>query len=106
MQISQFLRRAEGGIISHYCPACRQMHGFFVDKPNPENGAHWRWDGNIVAPTFLPSMNITAKDDGEIFYCCHYRLENGQLEYLKDCTHALAGIKMALPPLPEFLRDR
>jgi hypothetical protein len=105
-QISQFLRKFDGGLL-HYCPACRHAHGFWIDKPNPATKARWTWDGNILLPTFSPSMNIIARDPaGEIpTETCHYFLLAGVLDYLSDCTHGLRGINMQLPPLPDFLRD-
>lgn len=109
-QISQFLRRTTTGI-SHWCPACGEVHNFSL-KPT-ENGSCWRWNGNIVAPSFMPSMSITRMKpmDGKpqnawpLVSRCHYWLKNGKLEFLADCTHRMKGVTMSLPPLPDWLRD-
>jgi hypothetical protein len=105
-QISQFLRRFDKGI-SHWCPGCKDVHFINLDAPN-WIGAIWSWDKNIVAPTIKPSVHIICRDpEGEIpDEVCHYHLKDGQLQYLNDCTHALKGVTMPLPPLPDYLRDR
>lgn len=106
-QISQFLRKTTGGV-AHWCPACLEIHHFDVERPNIFTGAKWQWDGNIVAPTFFPSMNVIERDPEKEFpdVICHYFLRAGVIEYLSDCTHGFRGVKMSLPPLPEFLRDK
>ena len=67
----------------------------------------WTWDGDIILPTFAPSIKVSCVDpDGELpTEICHYYLEKGRLRFLDDCTHALKGITMSLPPLPEMYRD-
>jgi hypothetical protein len=105
-QVSAVLRRAQGGY-SHWCPGREEMHVIF-DR--------WRFDGNLDCPTFTPSVKITGKQivrvDGEwtgewvrdaagntVDECCHYILTAGQLNFCGDCTHALAGKTVPLPPL-------
>lgn len=61
----------------------------------------WAFDGNLEAPTFSPSFKHTMSR-GDI---CHYNLTAGQLHFVADCTHALAGKTVPLPPLPEGLID-
>lgn len=80
--------------------------------------ARWTFDGNVERPSFAPSMRIRGKQcvivDGEwtgewvrdatgnaIDYCCHYILTAGVLHFQGDCTHALKGQQVPLPPLPE-----
>ncbi len=106
VQISPFLRRIKGGI-SHFCPACGEMHTLAVEKPQ-DNGAKWAWNQNVTTPTFHPSVNISHGPDAELkiaAFCCHYWLKNGEIQYLNDCTHALKGVTVRLPPLPDWLRD-
>jgi len=93
---------------AHWCPACKELHGFWVDKPNPDNGARWTFDGNLDVPTFNPSMNIRAEfapEDGGPFVC-HYFLKNGVIQYLNDCTHEMAGKEIPLPDLPAWAQSR
>ena len=42
---------------AHYCPACKQTHGFATEIAF-DNGSKWTFNGNMEAPTFAPSMNI------------------------------------------------
>jgi hypothetical protein len=82
----------------------------------------WKFDGNLASPTFSPSFKHTGKQtvivngkwtgeshrgpDGKALdWCCHYILAKGVLNYCSDCTHALAGQSVPLPPLPPDLED-
>lgn len=82
----------------------------------------WKSNGNADAPTFTPSVKITGKQrvivdgrwDGEwvrdaagnpLDYCCHYFVTAGELQYQNDCTHALKSKTVALPEIPDHLRD-
>lgn len=102
--ISSKLVRREGyhevPTLTHWCPACSELHDFAVERPF-SNGAGWSYDGNAARPTFTPSMNIVVGPfpDGHK-KVCHYFLKAGMLEYLSDCTHALAGKTIELPDLP------
>ena len=85
----------------HFCPACNEIHQFAIEKPF-SNGHKWTFDGNVDRPTFGPSMNIViGPDETGKKTICHYWLKNGQLQYLADCTHALRGMTLPLPPIPE-----
>ena len=95
--------RSSGGGYAHMCPGCRGMHYITVDRPN-HCGARWSFDGNLDAPTFSPSVNISIPADAEGQrdpFRCHYFLRAGMIEFLGDCTHALAGQTVALPHLPD-----
>lgn len=117
-QISAKLRHTSEGF-SHWCPACEQMHHISINR---DGGPNWTFDGNVEAPTFAPSVRIGGKQrineqgrwtgewrrgpDGKALDgCCHYFLHAGQLQFLPDCTHALAGQTIPLPDLPDFLKD-
>ena len=108
-QISKFLRKTDSGY-AHWCPACEEMHNFYVDKPT-RAGARWSFDGNVGAPTFNPSMRISSPacdwGDGEHSpaTCCHYFCHGGKLQFCADCTHSLAGQTVDLPELSEHVRD-
>lgn len=104
-QVSAVLRKVDGGY-AHWCPGCREAHAIHTERPNHCN-ARWNFDGNVARPTFSPSINIFARDpEGEIpDERCHYFLKGGMLEFLGDCTHALAGQTVPLPELPPHLRD-
>ena len=84
----------------------------------------WNWNGDIDKPTFTPSVLVTTTrftDKGEADYeewyangCkatnvefesepvrCHSFITNGRIQFLSDCTHALADQTVNLPELPQ-----
>lgn len=118
-QLNERLRSVEGCHFAFWCPGCEEMHLV---------GTTWQWDGNLEAPTVSPSLLITSghycsrwkpgdscwctynaehADDPAGFVCerCHTFIKNGEIEFLPDCSHALAGKTLPIPPLPEDHRD-
>jgi len=98
----------------YWCQGCECTHGIVVEGP----GA-WGWNGDVDRPIFTPSVLTTWKADpdaGPGFE--EYRTERrchtfvgcsgaqpGEVIFLSDCTHALAGTVQPLPDLPAHLRD-
>lgn len=39
------------------CPGCCARHLVYVEKPSPK-GQTWSWNGEMVTPTFYPSLKI------------------------------------------------
>lgn len=120
-QVSAKLRRGEDGF-SYWCQGCEEPHG--VKVPG------WSFDGDLVRPTFSPSVLVTSGHytpgwAGSNCWCtysadlvakggppsaftcyrCHTFIQAGMVRFLGDCTHALAGLTLDLPDLPEHLRD-
>ena len=85
--LSKKLRSIEGGYIGFWCTGCDGIHVIGVD--NTDGKPKWSWDRNIDAPTFTPSILVTG--GGNDKSRCHSFVCAGQIEYLKDCTHSLAG---------------
>lgn len=81
-----------------WCPGCEQLHPFRTRGP----GAVWTFDGNVEAPTFAPSMLVNKHHPPSR---CHSFVRSGQIEFLSDCHHALAGKTVPLPPLPDWVRN-
>lgn len=86
-----------------FCPACRMGHMFYVDQPNPRNGARWTFDGNQASPTFSPSM-LARYHSGpqQKLVICHSFVRAGRIEFLGDCTHELRGQTVDLPDWDEI----
>lgn len=80
---------------AHYCPGCKQLHVIHVSRPN-NKGERWTWDGNMDRPTVDPSVNINNR--------CHYSLIDGTLAFSPDSDHALAGMSVPLPVIPDWLK--
>lgn len=75
-----------------YCPGCRGMHSFRVKGRHPA----WSWNEDMERPTFRPSLLI-RRADGQTE--CHLFVEDGQIRFLNDCGHALAGQTVPLPEM-------
>jgi hypothetical protein len=85
----------QGGIVIgywHWCPACCGPHPIHTAAPN-NTGAQWRFDGNLEAPTFSPSVNCGPGR-------CHYFIRSGVIEFCSDSQHSLAGQRVPLPDWP------
>lgn len=120
--LSPILRSLEGGVVAFWCPGCDEAHAIRVDGPNA-----WQWDRNADRPTFSPSVLVTSGHyspghDGKSCWCtynaahpgeeqpgakrficgrCHSFVRDGQIQFLSDCTHTLAGQTVSLPEWPQ-----
>jgi hypothetical protein len=74
-----------------------------VGRPN----ATWTFNGNMVKPTFSPSMNELCNGPGTHHHPeypttrCHFTVTDGRIQYHGDCTHDLKGQTLDLEPWPE-----
>lgn len=97
-----------------YCPGCECCHGVWVAASNPLTEGKWEWNGSMDQPTFTPSIlvrgTVPITDDehrrimaGEQIepkpLVCHSFVRNGQIQFLSDCTHHLAGQTVELPEI-------
>lgn len=108
------------GRASFKCPGCHLYHSMPVDgRPSA-----WQFNGDNDRPTFSPSIlarggccyepNLHESevarglpdecdkgrpDEDGISMChiCHSFVRDGRIEFLGDCTHALAGQTVDLP---------
>lgn len=74
-----------------WCPGCDAPHAVVVDGANV-----WAWNRSEDAPTFEPSVLVTRPPTPDV---CHSFVRDGQIQFLGDSTHALAGQTV---PLPEW----
>ena len=91
-----------------WCPACTRfgkaggsLHQVVIDGSD----YRWEWDGNLAAPTVSPSLLVKGGWEGDPTVC-HSFIINGRWQFLGDCTHAMAGQTVDLPPLPEWFLQR
>jgi hypothetical protein len=86
------------------CPGCDDVHCCRIVS----GGGHpcWGFNGDLEKPTFTPSVKVTypANPDADDDFAewrteriCHSYVRSGRIEYLSDCTHALAGKTVDLP---------
>jgi hypothetical protein len=107
----------DDGRVSFWCPGCNRAHTITVFGPDG-----WGWNGSIEKPTFTPSVLATHTvwdppvtsenleeykrspwEQVQIEAVCHSFVTAGQIQFLADSTHSLAGQTVELPDWP---RDR
>lgn len=97
------------------CLGCNEEHHLYV---GPERGSRrpgWGFNNNFTSPTFTPSLLVrTGKYVGSSEWynkqtpeekeftdrhsnICHSFITEGRMQYLNDCTHALASQTVELP---------
>lgn len=116
IELSNVLRQVRPGELTFWCPGCQMGHIVYIEGSGPR----WTWNGDAERPTFSPSLLVTWHQwtppattpeirakiaSGEIMqtkvdHACHSFIRDGQIQFLGDCTHALAGQTV---PLPNFL---
>lgn len=95
----------EGQLIGHAirCPACEaedtgSLHVFYLKTTWSSPG--WSFNGDVYKPTFIPSMMARCRLKG-VEHVCHSFVTDGRIQYLGDCTHALKGQTIDLPPFDD-----
>lgn len=109
--LSPILRLASGNRLHFWCPGCNHVHGIaFGEGPGPR----WGWNQDAERPTFTPSLLVTypanpdAEDDFKEWRTerrCHSFITDGQIQFLGDCTHTLAGQTVPIPEWPTPKQD-
>lgn len=96
------LRTIAGGRIGFWCPGCDGAH---VVRVEGDDHPRWTFNGEPERATLSPSILVTydgrdAGVDDAPPARCHSFVREGRIEFLSDCTHALAGRTVELPPFP------
>jgi Family of unknown function (DUF6527) len=110
-KLSNILFGVEGGMLMFECPGCGEPHSILVGT-GP--GARWGWNNNVEKPTFTPSILVRGvvplteaqhsdwQEGLELptprQFVCHSFVRDGNIEFLADCTHSLAGMTVPIPP--------
>ncbi len=85
-----------------FCPACNYGHAFTVDAPAGHIGRRWTWNGSLDKPSFSPAMEIDQlnRSNGAVLVPrCHSFVFDGNIQFMPDCTHPLAGVTVELPEI-------
>ena len=92
----------DGEIVGYtfHCPGCKSEHSVWTEKPN-SNGAKWTFNENLEAPTFSPSLMISYSGL-EKRWICHSSISDGQITFLSDCSHDLAGKTVMIPDFEDY----
>lgn len=104
--------KADDGSLLFWCPGCQMHHGPVVERTEKRpSGPLWNWNGSLESPTLSPSILVrgdipfTEEEVDKVLsgetvehrpFCCHSYVRNGQIEFLSDCTHKLAGQTVAM----------
>lgn len=119
--LSAKLRSLQGDQLQFWCPGCNTTHVVSVG-----GGESWQWNGDAERPTFTPSVLVrsghhSGRYNGQGCWCsynadkiargeepsgfkcevCHSFITDGRIQFLGDCTHALAGQTVELPDWTE-----
>lgn len=103
------IQSADGKMLGFTCPGCKQWHAVPVAGPRA-----WSFNGSFERPTLSPSLLVTGTEmptdeDVEAWnkdrtpwprreFRCHSFVTDGQILFLGDCSHALAGKTVPLSP--------
>lgn len=84
------------------CPGCGELHEFLVRPRTPphENNPVWSFNGDVERPTFNPSLLVRG-GPSRPSYRCHSFVRDGRVQFLGDCSHALAGQTVDLPEVDD-----
>lgn len=93
------------------CPGCESgahvlpvawLPPGMAESPHVAGKPHWSFDGNLERPTLNPSILARCEyGDGRPPMVCHSFVRAGRIEFLGDCTHALAGQTVDLGEFPD-----
>lgn len=91
-------RIAEGkeeNLITFWCPGCKTYHGVPIESKISQARC-WTWNRDLEKPTLAPSLLIRypgpdAGTGDAPPSVCHFFVINGQIQFLGDSTHELAG---------------
>jgi hypothetical protein len=81
----------------YFCPGCKSHHAPYISPHKSPNGSSWKFSGDEEKPTFSPSiLTRVNRSDGKLMIC-HSFIVYGNIQYLDDCTHELAGQTVPIP---------
>lgn len=90
------------GYYAFSCPGCRCGHKINISPAN--HGPRWTLTGTPESPTIRASVLVRGGYYDSVAQVdkvgvCHSFVTNGDIEFLSDCTHELAGQTVPLPVL-------
>lgn len=86
------IRKTKDNRYMFYCEGCDRLHAF---------SDIWQFNGDLNNPTVSPSVKVTMPYKG-VDYICHSFINNGEIQYLNDCHHQLAGQTVKLKDESEW----
>ncbi len=85
------IKTAENAPDYHYfhCPGCDSHHAFSTPP--------WTFNGDYEKPTIRNSILVNQGSANPTAPVCHSWVTDGSIQFLTDCTHAMAGQTVELP---------
>lgn len=89
--------------LAFVCQGCIELEGgmgsgmHLLPVNTDQKSPSWKWNESTEYPTLSPSIRTK-----NIRGICHSYLENGQIRYLEDSQHSLAGQTVDLVDLPQW----
>lgn len=97
--------------LAYWCQGCNEIHQVRI-----KGAGSWGWNGDVERPVFTPSVAVSypanpkASEEFKEWRTarmCHTFIgcngaQPGEVIFLVDCTHALAGTVQPLPDLPDY----
>jgi len=81
--------------LAWHCPGCEGGH--VVPVNGHSSGRGWQWNGSLDSPTLIPSVLVNVGGANPTAPICHCFITNGQILFLSDSTHELAGQTVEIP---------
>lgn len=89
MKILHVLEEEHETLVLFHCPGCECDHPFRVRASDGlPNASVWIFNENMEKPTFSPSLLVFGDIPDKR---CHSFVTDGQIHFLNDCHHSLAG---------------
>lgn len=91
-----------GSAVVFKCPGCDDLHTVIVvRRPDQPDWPVWEWNGSLDRPTFHPSILLNGRAEciNPAVPRCHSFVRDGRIQFLDDCSHALAGKTVDLPEI-------
>lgn len=79
--------------IMFFCPGCKCGHSVYASLDNSEEKgfSRWTWNGDREKPSIFPSVVVLKPGQK-----CHTFIRDGEIKFLADCEHELAGQTLKL----------
>lgn len=96
MKILEFSQAEKTTWFTHlfHCPGCGTGHGFNVVSGT--GYPVWTYNNDPIRPTIRASILVRWPTQNGM-HICHSFITDGQIDFLSDSTHALAGQTVELP---------
>jgi len=92
-KLKEYEQRGTQRLFVFHCPGCGYDHPFHTGG-DPATRPQWDWNGSLERPTFTPSL-VVFKDNPVAR--CHLFMTDGNIQFLDDCFHNLAGKTVPVP---------